>query len=273
MSKYTLAIELRELLIKIRHTKNLTQIEVAERLNKPQSFVSKYENGERRLDIIEFLEVCKALETDPQSVIQLHSKRGIAKDKSILKKWDITEEELTELVDQNPSLRGILLGYIAEKKFQDAFLNHPQIEDILKDDDHNRKRKGDRRILYKGQTFLIEVKSLQTNTIKNLGDDKWIGKTQVDASDSREVTFPDGSKLKTTCLLRHQFDLLAINCFAFGEKWRFAFILNSDIPSNTFKKYTKYQQKHLLPSLVSLEWPLQPPFTYDPFDLLDKLIK
>ncbi|GMO42589.1 MAG: hypothetical protein Pg6C_04120 [Treponemataceae bacterium] len=34
--------------------------------------------------------------------------------KSILETWDITEGELTELVNSNPSLRGMLLGYIAE---------------------------------------------------------------------------------------------------------------------------------------------------------------
>jgi len=39
----------------------LTQSEVAERLNLPQSFVSKYESGERRLDLIELRHICKAL--------------------------------------------------------------------------------------------------------------------------------------------------------------------------------------------------------------------
>lgn len=191
---------------------------------------------------------------------------------SILKRWDLSEAELTDLIEQNPSLRGILLGYIAEKKFHDGFLNHPDITDKQKDDDHDRKKKGDRRIIYKGQTFLIEVKSLQTNMVKDLGDKRWLGKAQVDASDSRDITFPDGSKLKTTCLRRGEFDLLAVNCFAFGEKWQFAFVLNSELPANTYKKYSEYQRSHLLPSLISIEWPLQPPFTDNPFELLDKLI-
>lgn len=34
------------------------------RLRRPQSFVSKYENGERRLDIIEFMEVTEAIGGD-----------------------------------------------------------------------------------------------------------------------------------------------------------------------------------------------------------------
>lgn len=190
---------------------------------------------------------------------------------SILKRWGISERDLTELVDENPSLRGILLGYVAERKFHETFLNNPAVSETRKDDDHDRTRKGDRRITYKGRSLVIEVKSLQTNLVKNLGDDCWAGKFQVDASDSREVTFPDGSTLKTTCLLRGELDLLAVNCFAFGDQWRFAFALNSELPRNTFKKYSEYQRHHLLPTLIAVEWPLKPPFTENPFELLDRL--
>lgn len=193
------------------------------------------------------------------------------KTQSILKRWGISEHDLTELVDQNPSLRGILLGYVAERKFHETFLDHPAITEKGKDDDHDRTRKGDRRITYKGTSLVIEVKSLQTNLVKNLGNDCWAGKSQVDASDSREVTFPNDSTLKTTCLLRGEFDLLAVNCFAFGDRWRFAFALNSELPQNTYKRYTEYQRKHLLPTLIAVEWPLKPPFTENPFELLDRL--
>lgn len=56
---------LQELLAEVRKARKLTQSDVAARLNRPQSFVAKYEGGERRLDIIEFVEVAEALETDP----------------------------------------------------------------------------------------------------------------------------------------------------------------------------------------------------------------
>jgi transcriptional regulator with XRE-family HTH domain len=59
----------RNLLIKARESRALTQSEVATRLNKPQSFVAKYERGERRLDVVELIEVCSALEIDPHEVL------------------------------------------------------------------------------------------------------------------------------------------------------------------------------------------------------------
>lgn len=53
------------LMIDARKSAKLTQQEVAERLKKPQSFVAKYEGGERRLDVVEFLEISRALGADP----------------------------------------------------------------------------------------------------------------------------------------------------------------------------------------------------------------
>jgi transcriptional regulator with XRE-family HTH domain len=62
--------KLQGLLIGLRKSKNLTQAEVAERLGRPQSFVAKYEGGERRLDVVEFIEVAQALETDPCAMLR-----------------------------------------------------------------------------------------------------------------------------------------------------------------------------------------------------------
>jgi transcriptional regulator with XRE-family HTH domain len=59
----------RKLLLTAREEAGLTQLEVATRLSKPQSFVAKYEGGERRLDVIEFMEICEALKVDPNVLI------------------------------------------------------------------------------------------------------------------------------------------------------------------------------------------------------------
>lgn len=55
----------RECLVSARKAANLTQSQLSGRLRRPQSFVSKYERGERRLDVVEFGDVAKALGIDP----------------------------------------------------------------------------------------------------------------------------------------------------------------------------------------------------------------
>ncbi|MHC4226673.1 MAG: helix-turn-helix domain-containing protein [Planctomycetota bacterium] len=52
-----------ELLRQFREEAGLRQLDVAQRLNQPQSFVSKYESGERRLDLLELELVCEACKT------------------------------------------------------------------------------------------------------------------------------------------------------------------------------------------------------------------
>jgi transcriptional regulator with XRE-family HTH domain len=59
----------RELIIQSRKDANITQAELSKCLGRPQSFVSKYEGGERRLDVIEFIQVCDALKANPQTII------------------------------------------------------------------------------------------------------------------------------------------------------------------------------------------------------------
>jgi transcriptional regulator with XRE-family HTH domain len=63
-------ILLRQLLIEARKVANLTQADLSAKLSRPQSYVSKYERGERRLDLIEFLEVAKVLNIDPTSFFE-----------------------------------------------------------------------------------------------------------------------------------------------------------------------------------------------------------
>lgn len=52
---------LQSLLCSLRNAAQLRQIDLADRLGKPQSFVSKYESGERRLDLIELRQICRVL--------------------------------------------------------------------------------------------------------------------------------------------------------------------------------------------------------------------
>lgn len=61
--------KLRDLLRKVRSEAGLRQVDLAERLGQPQSFVSKYESGERRLDLLELREVCEAADISLESFV------------------------------------------------------------------------------------------------------------------------------------------------------------------------------------------------------------
>jgi hypothetical protein len=61
---------LTECLIQARTEARLTQWDLAYALERPQSFVSKVENGERRIDLIEFLQITTALNAEPEPIIR-----------------------------------------------------------------------------------------------------------------------------------------------------------------------------------------------------------
>ena len=57
-------------LIEARQTRGLTQAQLGKRLGQDQTFVSKFERGVRRLDVIEFLDVTEALGVDPLDLLR-----------------------------------------------------------------------------------------------------------------------------------------------------------------------------------------------------------
>lgn len=67
-NQYTI---LRRSLIDARKTAGLTQQDLATILSKPQSYVSKFESGERRIDVIEFIMISKAIGVDPIEIIRI----------------------------------------------------------------------------------------------------------------------------------------------------------------------------------------------------------
>lgn len=61
---------LREVMTAARKGKKLTQVELGERLGKNQVWISKYEAGSRKLDVIEFLDIARAIGVDPCRLIK-----------------------------------------------------------------------------------------------------------------------------------------------------------------------------------------------------------
>jgi len=63
------ADRLRRRLLEARRARGLRQADLADRLGRPQSFVSNYERGERRLEVSEFIVIARVLGVDAAAVV------------------------------------------------------------------------------------------------------------------------------------------------------------------------------------------------------------
>ena len=61
--------QLRKLLMKARKDAKLTQVQLAARLQRRQAYISRIERGERRIDVVEFIDLARAIGFDPSEFI------------------------------------------------------------------------------------------------------------------------------------------------------------------------------------------------------------
>lgn len=192
--------------------------------------------------------------------------------------WDLSFEEINELLTDNPSLRSFVAGYAAEMKCRRMWFDGDRrASGVTKFDDHDRSKKGDIALTYRGHQITVEVKSLQTNSLRER-DGRQTANFQCDASDRRMVQFPDGSEVNTTCLLVGEFDILAVNLFAFYGEWRFVFAHNRDLPRvkgnrGAAKDYSQYQRDNLLATLMPMVDPPELPYRQEPWSLMDEIVQ
>jgi len=197
---------------------------------------------------------------------------GNEKKFDLLEFWGLTTKELSEIVAENPSMRGNMFGFIAEYKLRKAWLMRPQVTNLSRPRSFDRKTKGDFKFEYKGLPIILEVKCLDTPKVKGDEQTGYSGTFQCNASDTTSVLLPNGETVITNCLAVGGFDVLAVCLFAFGSKWHYAFAANEDLPRTTWPKYSPEQQKYLLKSAMRITWPLQTPFSEDLFAVLDIII-
>jgi transcriptional regulator with XRE-family HTH domain len=60
------------ILREVRQYAAMTQEELGKKLGNTQTFVSKMERGERRIDVVEFVEICSASDADPVEVLRAY---------------------------------------------------------------------------------------------------------------------------------------------------------------------------------------------------------
>lgn len=261
----------REALAAARRSSGLTQADVAARLGVSPSFVSKCEMGERRLDVVEFLRIAEVLGVNAHHIIrQITYGDDYTSSGNILEELMLTTADVTTVVRDNPSLRGMLMTYAAEQKLWNAWLPRNKISYIGKPDDIDWPNRGGHIIEYQKERFFIEIKSVQPPTVVEDGN-VWRGKAQVDYGERRSVPLDDGSFLDTTLLAVRECDVLAVNCFAFGEGWNFVFAKNDDLPRSRYRRYPIEVRNQLIASLVPVSWPPEPPFSDNLLTVMDQL--
>jgi transcriptional regulator with XRE-family HTH domain len=64
---------------KARIASEFTQAQLADLLHRPQSFVAKYENGERKIEVVEFVQITEALEASGSEILELVKKAELSK--------------------------------------------------------------------------------------------------------------------------------------------------------------------------------------------------
>lgn len=183
---------------------------------------------------------------------------------SILSGFSLSD--LEALMDENPSLRGYVQGYLAEMMLRRKLLSLPNVESVVKIPDHNEE-KGDFRIMYRNRAITMEVKSIATSSVKHDPmNETWQGTVLVKNTDKRLIEVDGLGEVTSTNIIKGEFDVLAICCFAVRGDWDFVFIESQYLP-----------EPDTLPGLVktrfSINPMLTPGLTHDPSKILETVRK
>jgi len=137
---------------------------------------------------------------------------------------EFTTEEIESSIEENPSLRGYLQGYLAEIALKKQLLLLPGVISVEKIPDQS-KDKGDFKVIYKGSPVVIECKSILTDSIKfDTLNDTWYGRVPLRAAKARNINVEGLGIVNTAHFFKNQFDILAISCYAIDGKWEFLFV-------------------------------------------------
>lgn len=249
----------------IRTQKGFTLEQLAKASNISIDLLSQIEEGKSEIEVGNLSSLADSLNVP---IYYFFIEEG-----STFEFWNTSIEEIDTLIKDNPSLRGFVMGYLAEYKVRDYISKLPNVSKPRKFDDHDRGHKNDLVIEYKGKTITVEIKSLQTNSIRRLEDGSCSGTFQCDASDRRTIKLADGSEVTTTCLRYGDFDIVAINLFYFHNKWEFAFARNKDLPCSQSTKYPQEIRESLIKSSIRISDDIPSPFTSDPITLFEEILK
>lgn len=143
-------------------------------------------------------------------------------------------------------------GYLSELALMKKLRVLPGVTSVSKIPDKS-ETKGDLLVCFEGKNLTIEVKSVETRSVKyDSITDSWEGKVGCKNSDSR-VLIIDGEEFKSSHVEIGKFDVLAISTYSAVGTWDFVFIENRYLPRLSSDK----------PNLVKTNFHLNP--TSSPF--------
>jgi hypothetical protein len=167
-----------------------------------------------------------------------------------------THETLVQVLREVPSARGMFYGNVAEVELWKWLEQQDDVTDLERDDDHD-KTKADITFSWRGRRYTIQVKSIQTDKIKDgPGAGEFTAKIQCDASDKREITLPSGTKLVTTNYAAGEFMILATSLQPFAGEWEFGFRLNKTLEKSPYHGYSAEVRQYVLKTLVDISYPV-----------------
>lgn len=253
-----------------RSLRGLSQEKLAEIAGLDRTFVSKIERGDRNLTIDTLNRIANALGTPAHLLLVENYLDGT------IGKMEVDLTGLEEMVQANPSLRSFIVGYQAEYMCRKEISRQLGITKFIKYDDHDRSKHGDIWFNYRGREYSVECKCLQTKYVRYDRDNGvWVGKYQCDGSDATAVTLPNGHTVTTVSYPFGMFDIVAVGLFAFGDKWRFAFVRTEDlIPRSIPRSYdrrgtiSREDCPYFIRTMQDITLPLQPPYTSEILELL-----
>lgn len=186
-----------------------------------------------------------------------------------LHELDISNAELNEMINAQPSLRAVLLGHSARLKLKRLMSSYATKVD--EQDDHNRARRGSITVHYRGCEIAVRCCSVQSGSIHHDRPASF----QCDASDKRPIELPNGNVVSTTCVLTNSFDIAAVSLFALTKKWDFAFIPSSKmrtLGSSSRSKLSAIDRGWLLATTHRIPFPIADPYTCNYTSLFDEIV-
>ena len=178
----------------------------------------------------------------------------------------VSMEDLQGLMEENSSLRGYIQGYLAELVLKRKLLQVDGVSSVSKIPDRD-EMKGDLLVDYRGRPLTIEVKSIATNSVKpDVMNETWQGSVLVKNTDKRILNLEGIGEVSSTNLIKGEFDILAICCFAVRGSWDFLFLESRHLP-----------EPAALPGFVQTKFSINPSMTagltHDPIKVMEAVYR